>query len=178
MNNVLRNDLWMMIVSWCLLLNNYSILAVVVSVLASLYLCLIVNNKNYWRILSISLICFATMYLLAMVTIIHTFKLFSLFAVTLSINVGLLNERLYKERLINVYHVFVIMMILFLFFGLVALLLPYNYVLAKSKESLYALVIMIFIPYTFEVLVAFIRKEYDKKRLLDKIKAKSSKMYN
>lgn len=178
MKNILRNDLWMMIVAWCFLLNNYSILAIIVSVLASFYLSLIIANKNYWRILSICLICFASMYLLSLVTVIHTFKLFSLFAITLSINVALLNERLYKERLYNIYHTFVIMMILFVFFGFVALLLPYNYVLAKSKESLYALVIMIFIPYTSEVLIAFIRKEYDKKRLLDKVRAKTPKMYN
>lgn len=178
MKNVLRNDLWMMIVSWCLILNNYSILAIVVAILASCYLSMIITNKNYWRILSIVLICFASCYLLSLATIIHTFKYFSLFAIALSVNVALLNERLYKERLYNVHHTFIIMMILFLFFGVVALVLPYQYVLANSKESLYALLIMIFIPYTSEILAAFIRKEYDKKRLLDKIKAKTPRMYN
>lgn len=178
MKNVLRNDLWMMIVAWCFILNNYSILAIIVCVLASCYLFLIIVNKNYWRIFSVFIICFALCYFLSIATIIHNIKLFSLFIIALCINVALLNERLYKERLYNIYQTFVIMIILFLFFGLVALVLPYNYVLAKSKESLYAIVIMIFIPYTSEVLIAFIRKEYDKKRLLDKIKDKTPRMYN
>ena len=178
MKNILRNNLWMIAVGWCLVLNNYSILAIVVTVLASFYLSFTIANKNYWRMLSVFLIFFVTCLFFSYATSLHHFKYFWLFTLTLSINIALFNERLISERLRIVYRVFICIFISFAFFLLIALLLPYKYVLLNSKESLFALISLIFIPFTSTMLIALISKEYSKKRLLDKINTKKGKMYN
>lgn len=179
MKNILRNNLWMMIVAWCLMLNNYSLLSIVVGALASLYLSINVRFKNYWRVLAIYLICFSFSLILANLTVFHLFKLSTLFLGIVSLNVALLNERLKKERMANLFPSFIAMFVSLIICLFIAILLPANMTLANAKANLYALIILIFIPYTSEVLISLLVKEYNMKRFLDKVKtSNSSKMYN
>lgn len=176
MKKVIRNDLWMVIIAWCLLLNNYSILSLVVGTLASLYVYSNIMYKNYWRITAVFLVVFSLSELLANLIIIHLFDYFTFFCVITSLNVALLNERLFKERLATLYPIFLVMFISLIIFMLVASLLPANKVLANAKADLYGLIVLIFIPYTSEILVSLLIKEFRIKKLIDKHKSSKSSL--
>lgn len=179
MKKVVRNDLWMVIVAWCFLLNNYSVCGMLTGVLASIYLSLNIRHKNYWRVLAITLICFSCSYLLASNIIIHLFYYFPFFCGIISINVALLYERLYKERLATLYPIFIVMFISLIIFMLSAFIIPANQVLANAKANLLGIIILIFIPYTSELLVTLLRKEMNVKKFLSKHKTiNNTKMYN
>lgn len=178
MKKIVRNDLWMVIVAWCLVLDGYTILGLITSALASVYLFFSTRYKNYWRILAISLICFSLSFLFAKLTIIHLFSYFTFFCILISINVALLNERLYKERLKPLYKIFTVMFISLIAFMLVAAIMPNRYMFASYKANLYGLIILIFIPYTSEILISLIVKEFNMKRFLDEHKHETPKMYN
>lgn len=179
MKNVVRNDLWMVIIAWCLLLNNYSLLGMVTGILASLYLSINTRYKNYWRILAVTLVSFSLSFLLARLTVIHLFSYFTFFCGIISFNVAMLNERLHKERLATLYPIFVVMFICLIIFMLVAFIIPTNLVLANAKANLFGLIILVFIPYTSEILISLIVKEYNIKKFLDKQKSlHNPKMYN
>ena len=179
MKKVVRNDLWMVIIAWCLLLNNYSVLGMITGILASLYLSLNIRNKNYWRILSITILCFTTSYFLASQIIIHLFRYFPFFCGIISFNVALLNERLYKERLAGLYPIFIVMFISLIIFMFVAFIVPASQLLPNAKTDILGLIILIFIPYTSEILISLLNKEFNRRKFLAKHKAVNNpKMYN
>lgn len=174
MKNIVRNNLWMIIVSWCLLLNGYPVWGLIVGVLASIYLIVNIKYPKTLRILSVSLLCFSFSYLLGNVSDVGNLNYFNYFAMVISVNVGLLNERIYKERLATLYPIFIVIFTTLIIFLVTALLLPYNSILVNAKTNMYSLIILIFIPYASEILVSLLVKEYNKKRLLDKLKVHKS----
>lgn len=177
MKNITRNDLWMMIVAWCLLLDGYSILGMVVGILATIYVIISTKRKNYLRIIGVSVVCFSLCFILARLTVFHSFNNFAFFSAIISLNVAFLNERLYRERLRNLYLIFVIMFACLIIFMLVALIIPANLVLANAKANMFGLIILVFIPYTSIVLISLIIKEYNMKCFLEQQRAiKKAKM--
>lgn len=171
MKNIIRNDLWMVIVAWCLLLNNYSILGMGVGVLATIYTAYCTKHKNYWRVLAISLVFFSLNVIFARLTVIYNFNYFTFFSGIISLNVAFLNERLYRERLRALYPIFLIMFVCLIINMLIAIIIPANLVLAKAKADLFGLIIIVFIPYTSIMLISLIVKEYRMKEFLEQQRA-------
>lgn len=179
MKKVVRNNLWMMIIAWCFFLNNNSALGMLSGGLASVYLFVNIRYKKYWRIIAVFLVCFSLSTLFGSLLYVSFFNYFTFFCGITSLNVALLNERLHKERLATLYPVFFVMFVCLIIFLLTALILPANNLLANAKANLYGLIVLIFIPYTSELLVSLIEKEYAMRRLLNKQKNRNtSKMYN
>lgn len=168
MKNITRNDLWMMIVAWCLILNGYSILSIIVGIFASIYLIKNIKNKNILRILSLATTTFLVNTLLAFICNAHSFIYFPLFNIFVSINVALLNERLYKERLKALYPILLVMIISLTVFVCLTILLPSKYYLISVKANILSLTILIFIPYTSIMMISVIKKEFNLKRFIDK----------
>lgn len=170
MQNILRNNLWMIMVAWCLLLNGYSILSIITVILASVYLMAFNSNMKLKRMVLVGIINFILFYALGSITVSYKFNYFNLFAMVISINVSLLNERLNREKLHRVYKAFIASFTSLIIFLIASLIITNNFLITSVKTSIYALIVLIFIPYTSEMLISLIKKEYNKKRFLDKLK--------
>lgn len=179
MKNILRNNLWMVIVAWCLELQGHYVYGIIVSLLASVYLLINIKNINVLKVgiifLGFSIYC----YLIGSVTVNELYKMFVPFMLTLMMNVSLTNERLKKERLINLYNIFVFCLTCFILFFLAILFIPSFLVNEIGRVNMLSLVMIIFMPYSSIMLVSVIRKEYNKKLLLDKLERQTrDKMFD
>lgn len=169
MKNVMRNNLWMMIIAWCLELNGHSIIGIVVAISVSVYLFLKMNNCNFIKTFSVCLIIYSFTYLISLVTVMDMYKNFSLFLLMNSINVAVSNEFLQKVRLRSLYNIFVISLASYICFMLVSFLIPGTLILEYSRINIMSLNTVIFVPYVTSQLIKLIEKEYRKKQLLDEI---------
>ena len=169
----------MMIVAWCLVLNGYSPLGIITCLLASIYLLFTIEYRNYFRLFVTYVLTFLSCYFIAKLTIIQMYDYFPFFLVVMSFNAALLNERLKKERLSALCPLFMIVFVSFIFFAGFAYILPSSYVYTFPKENIYGLLLLIFIPYAFEILITIVIKEYRMKKFIASHKTtNSSKLYN
>lgn len=179
MKYVLRNNLWMMIVAWCLQVKGYSFYAILVSLLASVYLIGNLKKINLLRCGLISMIFMIYCYLIGSITVSSYYKYFTLFIILVTINVGITNERLQKERLSNLYNVFVFTLSSFIVFFVFTLFLPKGLITEVSRINTLSFIMIIFMPYSFILLSNVIKKEYRKKQLLDKLERQTrAKMFD
>lgn len=178
MKKVIRNDLWLMIIAWCLLLNGYSILGILISVVASIYL---VNNTKYIkriRLLSMSFAFILINSILFYLTAAYAFEYFPFFCLSVSLNVALLNERLYKERLSSIEPIAIIMVLSLIIFMSITAILPNSIIFYTAKNNMYSLIVLIFIPYTSEIIISMLIKLRNRRKWLDKLKkVETSKVY-
>lgn len=169
MKYILRNNLWMMIVAWCLILRGYSLFALIVNVLASVYLLSNLTHINLLRTGIISLLFMIYCYLIGSVTVNGYYDHFVLFLSLTMLNVGITNERLQKERLNNIVNVFAFSLSAFVVFFILTLFLPKYLITEIGRLNMLCLIMIIFMPYSSIMLVSIIKKEYRKKQLLDKL---------
>lgn len=179
MKYVLRNNLWMMIVAWCLMIKGYSFWGIVVALLSSIYLLPSIKRFNVLRCLIVFLGFMIYCYLLASVTVSSYYHNFTLFLLFNCLNVAITSEELQKERLSNLYNIFVFGLCSFVVFFLVTLFLPKYLITEIARINTLSLIMIIFMPYTSSMLINVIKKEYDKKRLLEKLERKTKdKMFD
>lgn len=174
MKKVLRNDLGLMMIAWCLFLNGYSLLGVSAALIASIYCIVYISNKNGWRILALSLITFALSYYVLKNCYLFLFDFSTFFVASVTLNVCLLNERLCKERLSTLYISFIICFVCFFIFSLIALIVPVNNFIPFLKSDMYSLIMLVFIPYTSEMMIHLFYKEIRRQRFLNKLKEKTT----
>ena len=176
MKKVLRNNLWLMMIAWSMFLNGYSLLGGLISITASLILFMNIKSLKIGRILLI-----AGGYLLLGVVFtifssVNSFNNFPFFCSVVSINAALFNEKLYKERINTLMHLAIVMLLCFIIFIFVAMLLPSCIIFETARINMFYLITLIFIPYTSEVLLAFIIKNSRRNKKV--IKIKESSIYN
>lgn len=171
MKKVTRNDLWMMIIAWCLLLNGYSILGIIVCFVSSIYLIANIKIINKLRVFT-SFLAFTLLNgFLSYLTTAYLFNFFPFFCVLVSINLALLNERLKKERLLTLEIIFAFMIISLIVFMFTTYLLPNSVIFEAARQNMYSLIVLIFIPYTSEILVSLIIKIRNKYKFVNKQKS-------
>ena len=169
MKNLLRNDLWMMIVAWCLEIEGYSDIAIGIVTFSSVYLLINRKDLKLLKALIIALLFSVYCYMVASVTVINLYDNFEIFIILASINAGITNEILQKERLNYLYRVFIFTLVSFVVFFLVTLFMPKALIYEITRLNTLSLIMIIFMPYTSLMLIQVIRKEYQKKMLLEKI---------
>lgn len=140
-------------------LNGYSLIGGIISITASIILYISCKSIRIGRILLI-----ASGYLLfnlvfTLFSTVDSFNNFPFFCSVISINIALFNERLYKERTTKLGKLSIIMLLCFIIFMFITLILPNNIVFEVARINMFYLIMLIFIPYTSEVLIAYINKE-------------------
>lgn len=162
MKKVLISNYWLMAIAWCMFLNGYSAISMILSLAACVMLLLKKRGLDYWRILAIALLLYGFL-LVSLVNsnIPYFFPELTLYFLFVSLNVSISNEISlyirYKALMPILIFVYISMFIL----SLIILIMPNDLYTIFSKTSLFLMSSFIFLPYglslTFNVLYKIVR---------------------
>lgn len=161
----MRNNLWMMMVAWCLFIEGKEVFALMVNILALAYLYL--ASKNIKIIETLVLSClFISVELVCINMTLLGVSLSSLFFLTAAcVNVSLSYEFLAKLRLKSMYSIFIIEFVLQLIMTVLFIIMPITLMNVTAKFEAIMTVNVIFMPYTLILLIRLIQREYRIKTL-------------
>lgn len=162
MKKIVRNNLYMIASAWCLMLNGYSTISLLVLAFLVTYMIFEVEKKNIWRVISITIISFILSYLLANVTIMNYLDNIVLFILFNSLNIGLLFEAVNHCERKALYVDLGITTLVFILFITIATIMPSEYAMGGARANLYGLILLIFIPYS-SILSIVVIKDLSKK---------------
>lgn len=151
-----------MIIAWCLVLNDYLVLGLVLDVLGS-YIMLRSKRLNYWRLLAFGLLMFNVMEaILQLSNIPYFFYNITYFILLMSLNAAITNEFIYIFKAKALYSTIVMSTLAFIAFLFVLAVLPGNLYSLFSKASLFILICFIFLPYIVPAYVCVFSKSLNK----------------
>ncbi len=160
MKNSLLVNYWLVILSWCLFLNDYIVLSLLVMLGSIVYIICILSHINLWRcgfVLSANILWF--LFLGRVSSIGSFFPEISLFGFFFAVNNALFTELVNSSRARDIYPSYLILACVAVFVSLIALFVPeYDYSLF-TKMNLYLLITYIFSSYLFENTVVLVYKE-------------------
>jgi len=160
MKRKLIYNYWLMIVAWCMFLNNLTILAVVLCLLGSILIILTNVRINYWRVAFVSVISYTIISLiLSMSNICLFFPKLYVFIAAISLNLSLVNDRLYLIKSKYLKPFLVVMTMGYIVLSLVAVILPNDLYSIFTKSSLYIMISIIFLPYLIPLVYCIGYKE-------------------
>lgn len=152
MRKKLLYNYWLIIISWCMFLNDLFMVAFIFNLIACLMLITINRRINYWRMAFVSLILYVGLSIVLPRTNVPLFfpNIYPFLAL-LSINSAFTFERLYllKSKYIKPFLVFMLTCLSVL--SIILVLLPaYNYTIF-TKSSLCIMIGLIFLPYLIPI---------------------------
>ena len=148
MKMALFKDSCLMIIAWCVYLNGYSFMAMVLALLSSIYLLVIKSEVNYWRIAAIALgIYVVSESILRFSNIPYFFPDLKYFMIFTSLNCSLANEYLYMIKYKFIFPVLIIIILYVVLLSLVICMLEEASYTMFGKKNLYLMVMFIFFPY-------------------------------
>lgn len=156
----IRNNLWMVMIAWCLLIEGKDIFAHVVIVSALVYLYF--SSKTVKLLETAVLSCLFISVGLPLISLTALGISFSsvLFLIFASINVSLCYEYLSKVRLKSMYSLFIIVFALELIMAVLFIIMPITLMNNAARFKALMLVNVIFMPYTLILLIRLIQREY------------------
>lgn len=151
---------WLILISWGLFLNDLSVLAIITSVIACLFL--LINNWriNYWRAISVFILSFIIICIvLKESNIPFYFCRIYYFLAAISLDMSITNEQLYLLTSKHLKPFLVVMTLSLSVLFLITLVLPDNQYSLFTKKSLYMMIVFIFLPYLLSTTICFINKK-------------------
>ena len=148
------------LLAWCLFLNDFSYLGIIILASYSLYLFKSFKSINYWRIISITLILSIVFkFILSLSNIPFFFPKMYLFLIVISFNNALNNEMLNNLRRKDIYPTYISTCLLMFLFLLIGIILPDSLYTIFTKTSLYTMICFIFLPYALTMTIQLIKRE-------------------
>lgn len=175
----IRNNLWLMIIAWTMVIETKMTLGIIIGVIASIYL--FYNNKsiNYRSTVILIMLLFSVNTSLLISTFLKPSFLLLIFALIISINISLIYQYSTKIRLKSLYIIMTIMIISYLLMFISIYIFPFTIMNISAKINAIYLLSVVFIPYSFIILIMLIQKEYRLKKLQSYYKTLENKsMYN
>lgn len=139
---------WLIIVAWCMFLNDLTLLAIALSLVACILLVSIKRRINYWRMSFVSLISYVIISLILLKTNIpYFFSELYIFLAFICLDLAFTFERMYifKARYLKPF--LYVNLVSFFVLSLIAILLPNSLYTMFTKNSLYIMISIIFLPY-------------------------------
>ena len=152
MRRILIYNYWLIIIAWCMFLNRLTLLAILFGLGACVLLMLINRKINYWRMCFVSILSYVTIYLLLIRSNIpYFFSNLYIFLAVICLNLSFTNECLYlfKSKYLKPFLFTMIFSLSVL--SIIAFLLPNSLYTLFSKQSLYVMICLIFLPYLIPV---------------------------
>ncbi|MCI7731595.1 MAG: hypothetical protein MSH53_00605 [Solobacterium sp.] len=156
----IRNNLWMVMVAWCLIIEGKDIFAFMVIVSALIYLYF--SYRSVKVLETVVLSCLFISVGLPIMNLTSAGISFSsvIFEIFASINVSLCYEYLSKIRLKPMYSLFIIVFALELIMAAIFVIMPITLMNLTAKFKAVMMVNVIFMPYTLILLIRLIQREY------------------
>ena len=152
---------WLIIISWCMFLNDLTLLANIIVILACAMLLSIKRRINFWRMSFVSILAYVAISLFLFRSNISYYfpKLFTYLAL-ISLNLSLTNERLYIFKSKGLVPFLMAIVLSMSVLSIVAILLPNNLYTIFTKSSLEKMIFLIFLPYLIPLIICVIYKSY------------------
>lgn len=168
MKKKLIYNYWLIIIAWCMFLNDLTLLATLLG-LGGIALLMTINRRiNYWRLSFLSVILYVTIStFLSMSNIPYFFEKLYVFLAVICLDAAFTFERLYLFKNKYIVPFLVIMLISLCVLSIVAFALPSDLYTLFTKTSLYILILIIFLPHMTALSVCFVYK-YVKNTILSK----------
>ena len=168
MKKKLIYNYWLIIIAWCMFLNDLTLLATLLG-LGGIALLMTINRRiNYWRLSFLSVILYVTIStFLSMSNIPYFFEKLYIFLAVICLDAAFTFERLYLFKNKYIVPFLVIMLISLCVLSIVAFALPSDLYTLFTKTSLYILILIIFLPHMTALSVCFVYK-YVKNAVLSK----------
>ena len=161
MKKVLIRNYWLMMISWCLFLNNKETLAIIIAMMACVYLLLVKSEVNYLSIILIGLLMFvANCSILFISYIPYYFPKLHLLLMVVCFNTAIAYQHLnmYKNKFILPI-LSLISIGMFILSGLIVILPDYLYTIF-SKRNLFIMEAFIFLPYLIPLVCIAIKNAF------------------
>lgn len=150
---------WLMIIAWCMFLNDFTLLATVLVIGACVMLIVMRRRINYWRFGFVSIVIYCVIcFVLYKRNIPLYFPNIYLFLAAVSLNASLTFERinLFKSRSLR--PILTIMFIMFSVLSLISVILPNDLYTLFTKTSLIVMICLIFLPYFVPLIICLVYK--------------------
>lgn len=147
MKRLLIYNYWLLIISWCLFLNDLTLLAIVLCLGGCVILMKINRRINYWRMAFLSVISYVTIsFFLSMSNIPYFFPKLYIFLAVTCLDLAFTFERMYlfKSKYLRPFLVFMLLGISVL--SLITILLPNSLYTLFTKDSLFIMIGLMFLP--------------------------------
>lgn len=147
MKRLLIYNYWLLIISWCLFLNDLTSLAIVLCLGGCVILMKINRRINYWRMAFLSIISYVTIsFFLSMSNIPYFFPKLYIFLAVTCLDLAFTFERMYlfKSKYLRPFLVFMLLGISVL--SLITILLPSSLYTLFTKDSLFIMIGLMFLP--------------------------------
>lgn len=147
MKRLLIYNYWLLIISWCLFLNDLTLLAIVLCLGGCVILMKINRRINYWRMAFLSIISYVTIsFFLSMSNIPYFFPKLYIFLAVTCLDLAFTFERMYlfKSKYLRPFLVFMLLGISVL--SLITILLPNSLYTLFTKDSLFIMIGLMFLP--------------------------------
>ncbi len=160
MRRKLIYNYWLIIIAWCMFLNDLITLSIVCGLLACGMLVYINRRVNYWRMSFVTILAYVTVsFFLLRFNISYFFPKIHLFLAVISLDLSLTNERLYLFKSKYLKPFLAIMLISLSVLSIIVLVLPNDLYSLFTKPSLFAMICLIFLPYLVPLTICICRKE-------------------
>lgn len=147
MKRLLIYNYWLLIISWCLFLNDLTLLAIVLCLGGCAILIRINRKLNYWRMAFLSVISYvAISFFLSMSNIPYFFPKLYIFLAVVCLDLACTFERMYlfKSKCLKPFLMFMLLSVTVL--SLITIILPNNLYTLFTKDSLFIMIGLIFLP--------------------------------
>lgn len=155
-----RNNLWMMIIAWTLIIEGKEILGVVVALLASIYLFFNKKSINIRNMSLLVLLLFPITVLFLKMTYLKISFLSIIFILIQSIDVSLIYQYELKIKLKSLSLIFSFLLVSYVLMFIVICILPGTIMNINSKVMAISLISTVFMPYSLIILTMLVKKEY------------------
>lgn len=160
MRRILIYNYWLLTIAWCMFLNDYVVLSILLGLLGSAILVFMKRRVNYWRMSFISVISYITIFLiLSMSNIPYYFDKIYIFLAIICLNLALTIERLRLFKIKYIQPFLVIMLIGMIVLSIIACILPSSLYTLFTKNSLYIMIGIIFLPHIASISICIAYKQ-------------------
>ena len=160
MNKKLTYNYWLMIVAWCMFLNDYVLFAIIFSLAACVVLSTLNKRINHLRMCLVGLIAYVTISIfLKDSNVSYFFPKLSPFVACICLNCSLTFEHLYLLKSKYVLPYLLVMIISVSVLSIITMILPNSSYSIFTKKSLYLMESLIFQPYLIPCAYVFAYKK-------------------
>ena len=161
---------WLIVISWCLLLNGSALLACLLALVSSIDLLMYKSEVDIWRVSAVTLgFYIGSLSILLYGNISYFFPKLTYFVPIVCLHAAITNEYLYmlKKRFVLPLTIFISLSIAVL--SIIIVVVPDELYSLFSKTSLFMMEFLIFLPYLIPCVVCLIYKaRYNKHKISTK----------
>ena len=159
MKKTLIRNYWLVILGWCALLNDYSVLGTLLLMAGDVLLFFNIKKLNLYKVVALSLLSYGViLFCLFNTSIPYFFEDLHVFMFGICLNAALVNEKLYAYKYKTLLPIMSVMLICVLILSLIIIFVPDSLYSLFTKHNLFLMECFIVIPYNLPLTLCVVKK--------------------